>query len=118
MSGGVVLTADAEIAEVDDRYAKAQGNVEPLAPCSVCTVDILASVCLHEFVGHNLDILYRMRISFTIILMKFIGDNLRIVHGEHVLIATLPACVSFFALTFAEQKGLPVKVYTIIKSTI
>jgi hypothetical protein len=83
MSGGVVLTADAEIAEVDDRYAKAQGSVEPLAPCSVCDVDILASVCLHELVGHNLDTMYRMRINFTKILMKFVGDNLRIVHEEH-----------------------------------
>lgn len=49
--------ADAEIAEVDDRYAEAQGNVEPLAPYSVCAVDILGDVCLHDLVGHNLDIL-------------------------------------------------------------
>lgn len=61
MSAGVVLTADAEIAEVDDRYTKAQGNVEQLAPCSRCAVDILASVSFHELVGHNLDTRYRMR---------------------------------------------------------
>jgi hypothetical protein len=53
----LVLMADAEIAEVDDRTSKAQGNVEPLAAYSVCAVDILASVCLHDLVDHNLDML-------------------------------------------------------------
>jgi hypothetical protein len=50
-----VLMADAEIAKVDDCYAKAQMSNH--LPYSVCAVDILASVCLHDLVGHNLDII-------------------------------------------------------------
>jgi hypothetical protein len=96
-----------DIRHYQKRKILPEKNENPLQLYSVCAVDILASICLHDLVGHNFDILYGMRVSFTMIMMKFIGDNLLVAdcHGQHVIVASPQACVSFFLYHLLNRNG-------------